>query len=160
MVQPINAYRLDFRPPTAILKNGFNGSNNDWMNQVYGNNTVYCAKSLRGVSRFFLESVLNEKADGSKQKGPLSDNMGTIYKQPDYVYVYMINVTGLEFIDVANDLTPLTPLSYKGVNPNSKLLKFQEDKKLARGELDFDEDYWNTKLYYYLQDCATHTQKS
>jgi hypothetical protein len=109
------AYRLDFREPDLILKNGFNGSNGEWPNRIFGDNTVFASKTLRGVSRFFLESVLNERVDGSKQIGSLQ-NFRDLYPSSKKCYVYKINTIGLEYVDLSKDLANLR------TDPNSSTL--------------------------------------
>lgn len=149
-------YRMDFRAPSIILSEGFAGTNNTWMNTIYGANTVFCARSLRGVSRFFLESVFNEAADGSKAKGPLDSDMSTIYKKPDNIYVYTIKSSGLESVDVIDDLSTQSKF---GVNPHSKIMGYIEEQKNEGGVIGFDEEYWEKKLRLYLNKCAIHTEE-
>ncbi|OLQ79777.1 hypothetical protein BIT28_00540 [Photobacterium proteolyticum] len=134
------------------------------MNHLYGINTVFCAKTLRGVSRFFLESLLDRRADnkqysdGTFAKGPFKSDIDTIYKKPKEVYVYQVDIAGYEYTDVVKDLMPEV-MKPKMINPGSRLLAFQENKRLNAGFLDFNEDYWYAKLHYYLTDCAIHTEE-
>ncbi|WP_271271033.1 hypothetical protein [Aliamphritea hakodatensis] len=156
-------YRLDFRPPATILKDGFAGTNNEWMNTVYGTSTVFCARTLRGISRFFLESALDMgaagiDAAGRRPPGPLSSSMGSVYPTtPEQVYVYCIRAKGLEYIDVQEDLEAKTT-GYP-INPDSKILSYIEEKKNANGVIGFDEEYWERKLRIYLNKCALYTEE-
>lgn len=156
-------YRMDFRPPATILQDGFAGTNNEWMNTVYGTSTVFCARTLRGISRFFLESALNMGASGidaagKRPAGPLNSSMGSVYPTtPEKVYVYSIRAKGLEYIDVEEDLD--TKIPGCAINPNSKILSYIEEKKNANGVIGFDEEYWETKLRIYLNKCALHTEE-
>lgn len=101
------AYRLDFRPPDIVLHEGFQGTNNEWMNSIYGAHTVFASKSLRGTSRFFLESVLNKSASGNGITGPLH-NKRYLYPASEKCYVYKVDVRGLEYVDVVTDLSVST----------------------------------------------------
>ncbi len=96
-------YRLDYRPPAIILSKGFEGTNTAWLNNIFDNHSVFASKSLRGISRFFLESVMNKNVDGSDSPGALS-SFRYLYPPEKKCYVYKINATSLETLDVAEDL--------------------------------------------------------
>ncbi|MGV3344353.1 hypothetical protein ACGVWS_00935 [Enterobacteriaceae bacterium LUAb1] len=101
--QITTVYRLDFRPPSVILTQGIKGSNNVWINSVFGENTIFTSKSLRGISRFFLESVMNKHVDGSGNTGLLKSSRQH-YPADKPCYIYKINIRLLDYIDVAKDL--------------------------------------------------------
>ncbi|HII4328584.1 TPA: hypothetical protein ACY4PY_004866, partial [Enterobacter cloacae] len=126
--KPRYLYRLDYRSPDIILNEGFKGTNNlQWRNNIFGHNTVFTSKSLRGTSRFFLESVLNEDVNGSKGLGALSRNRN-LYPEGKKVYVYKINAALLRRIDVSQDLKNVL------TNPTeSKLYRFTKKKKSIHG---------------------------
>nr|WP_246883870.1 C80 family cysteine peptidase [Pseudomonas koreensis] len=96
-------YRLDFRPPEVVLKEGFSGST-VWVNQLYGKNTVYSAHSVSGVSVFAEEALLARKPNGA-QGDPFPKQRDTLYAPKD-AYVYKFLADGLERTDVTKSLFP------------------------------------------------------
>ncbi|EFB0088306.1 hypothetical protein LDR44_004786 [Salmonella enterica] len=91
-------YRLDFRPPSVIFREGFAGSRrNDVMNLIYGPSTVFCSRSLPGVISYSCEALLGRRpGDGEPGKG--------LQYAPADAYVYAFCADGLEYISVMSDL--------------------------------------------------------
>ena len=152
-------YRLDFRPPSYILKRGLVGAKKTWMNSVFGPNTVFTAKTLRGVSRFALESLFNEHVDGSKRVGALKSSRHLYPNQE--CFVYKIDITGLEYVDVINDIqefTTTTPMTSKLYAYCIEKLK---ESLTDPTQDDMDDLYFNSliKLIRYKNTIATHTEE-
>ncbi|WP_330444762.1 RHS repeat-associated core domain-containing protein (plasmid) [Pantoea agglomerans] len=138
------AYRLDFRSPDVILKEGFKGTNNlGWMNNVFGEKTVFTSKSLKGTSRFFLESVLDENVDGSRGVGALT-NHRNLYPYDQKIYVYKVNHTNLDSIDVSKDLREV--LSKPG---SSRLYRYRKSRHPYNGPLKSKEDFISRDDHYF-----------
>ena len=153
------AYRLDFRPPSNILRLGFPGARKTWMNSVFGEHTVFAAKTIRGVSRFALESLLNEHVDGSKRPGALRSSRHLYPNQE--CFVYKIDIRGLEYIDVLTDIKEFTTTT----PDNSVLLHhnvMREGMKLDNPtQDDLDDLCFNSliKLIRYKNNIAKHTEE-
>ncbi|MCI0152404.1 hypothetical protein KNO81_42175 [Paraburkholderia sediminicola] len=97
-------YRLDFRPPAIILRDGFSGSTDgSWMNLIYGTHTVFCSRSPRGVAGFACEALLHRNADGSNSSGRSPLGKAPIYASSD-AYVYKFCADGLEYINVMHNI--------------------------------------------------------
>ncbi|WP_199257256.1 hypothetical protein, partial [Pantoea sp. BAV 3049] len=141
--KPQYLYRLDYRSPDIILNQGFRGTNNlYWKNNIFGKNTVFTSKSLRGTSRFFLESVLNENVDGSKTVGALSERR-YLYPENKKVYVYKINAGSLKHVDVSEDLKDVIS------HPNSsEIYKFFRKNNPYKGPLNSHEDIMKNNQHY------------
>lgn len=151
-------WRLDFRSPSVIYYEGFTGSQNTWMNSIFGTRTIFCANSLRGLSRFYMESVMNKFADGRSGSGPLASHSSLYSKK--HCYVYKIKSVGLESVDVSSDLDGVIRSS---MAINSRLFNYcsgniiEENKEKTEEELDdilFNE---RMKLNRYRHNCAEHT---
>lgn len=91
-------YRLDFRSPSIIFKEGFVGSERgDVMNRIYGPHTVFCSRSLLGVISYGCEALLGRRpGDGEPRRG--------LQYPPSDAYVYTFCADGLEYINVMSDL--------------------------------------------------------
>lgn len=152
-------YRLDFSPPEVILSEGFKGTNSLWMNNIFGEHTVFASKSLRGISRFFLESVLNKHVDGSNRSGALSSKRA-LYPSGKKCYVYKINATALDVVDVAEDLKHV--LSQRDTsrlylhNKSALYLKHNKNNEETLDDLYF---YAAVRLNRYNHNLVTHTEE-
>ena len=153
-------YRLDFRPPDIILSEGFQGTSSLWMNNIYGSKTIFCAKSLVGVSRFFLESVMNVSCDGNlKRRGGLvTKKERALYPSEEKCFVYHIDSTGLQMVDVNEDLKGILQ---GRLQANSRLLNHVVKKQITKDDYDMDEIYINSldKLESYHDKCARFTEE-
>lgn len=152
-------YRLDFRSPEIILAKGFKGTQTRWMNNVFGESSVFAAKSLRGVSRFFLESVMNKHVDGSNRSGSLSSKR-YLYPDRKRCYVYKINATSLEFLDVADDLKHVMRCheTSRLYNYNIKMFSLNnvEGNETSLDDIHFDIAL---RLNRYNHNLVTHTEE-
>jgi len=161
--EPQHLYRLDYRPPDIILKEGFTGTNNHyWINDVFEGNTVFTSRSLRGTSRFFLESVLNESVSGSKKTGALAGRR-SLYPAGQKVYVYKINAALLKCIDVCQDLEHVltNPSESKLYRYVEKAIPLRNSDHTPRDQQELAEDYRQLvqRLDRYRKNMAFHTEE-
>lgn len=98
-------YRLDTRGPEIVLRDGITGSPNDWDNQIYGNNTVYTAKSVLGLISYAMERILGRSGERVEQPS----YQHSIFPDDELfrdcpVYAYQIDIRKLEHIEVTTSL--------------------------------------------------------
>ncbi|WP_299144141.1 hypothetical protein [uncultured Vibrio sp.] len=152
-------YRLDFRPPSILLKEGILGSNKTWLNSVFGEKTIFTSKTLRGISRFALESLLNVHANGSGKVGALS-GYRELYPDKE-CFVYKINISGLDYIDVCSDIKDFVNTK----ESNSRLYEYRvnEIKQSNPSATADDIDDYNftqlMQLIRYKNNVAVNTEE-
>lgn len=154
-------YRMDFRPPAIILSEGFQGSTSPvWMNLLYGRHTVFCSRSLRGISRFACEALLQRNADGTpyEQEGGMFAGMAPY--APADAWVYRFCAEGLEYLDTLHDLgfRNTLPTPFAVIDPHSQLLRHVLSGQTAAMQTQHLRQA-KDRLAEYASDCAMHTEE-
>lgn len=175
-------YRLDFRPPSEIAKSGFQGTNSQWYNNVFGPNTVFASKSLKGISRFYLESVMNRPIGRTLNPSPSRLNLNVagpsssggscntiphkvsplhgrrdLYPANKPCYVYEIEANLSDVIDVSKDLNDILN------NTNYRSILFHFRSKVQPRPLNHSlEEFYagiRERLNQYNENFAKYTEE-
>lgn len=98
-------YRLETRGPEIILRDGITGSPNVWDNKIYGDNTVYTAKSVLGLISYAMERILGRS--GERVEQPAYEH--SVFLDDELfrecpVYAYQIDIRKLKHIEVTTSL--------------------------------------------------------
>lgn len=169
-------YRLDSRPPTEIMREGFAGSNHKkWFNKIYDEKTVFTAKTVRGVYSYGLESVLNRSGERVEMPG----RAGPIFRNPSAppplkdkdVYLYKIKIADYEHIEVMKDVNLEYPKLQAAADPAQPKIRYFEANNfgsvsdssvlLAHTQRTYESsmDDQKSRVARYARTAAAHTEE-
>ncbi|QQU57997.1 RHS repeat domain-containing protein [Serratia liquefaciens] len=87
-------FRVDIAPPSTILNTGFSGNNTPRVVKLFGDNTIFAARTLDGIDAFRSEISSHENLFGSARKYYFEQIVinGYVVEKPKTLHLYEISL--------------------------------------------------------------------